>query len=162
MTDRYCLRCGSTKLQPGVIYDHFQVSREQLMVHWKSNSVFGGDAVLLHAIVCMSCGHTELVADLGIYAPSTRYECPHCKTVYAYYEKDEISPNVVRCQNCNKTFKIPAPKKCPLCGAVYLYSQEKIREGAITCQNCGNLFLIQDSTENDQLIDDIEAGLQEE
>jgi len=132
------------------------------MVYWKSDSIFGGDAVILNAIVCMSCGHTELVADLGIYAPSTRYECPQCKAVYAYYEEDEISPNVVKCQNCNKTFNIPTPRKCPLCEAVYRYSQEKIKEGAIICQNCGNLFLIQDSGESDQLIDDIEAGLKEE
>ncbi|KXH77182.1 MAG: hypothetical protein AM326_05575 [Candidatus Thorarchaeota archaeon SMTZ-45] len=61
-----------------------------------------------------------------------------------------------------KTFKIVPPQKCPSCGAAYLYSLEKIKKGTVICQNCGNLFLIQDPLDSDELIEDIEADLQEE
>jgi len=162
MNTRHCLRCGSTNLQAGIIYDYWQYGKTNLTFHWKPETPFGVDSLPLHAVLCKSCGHVELIANLDAFIPTTRRECPHCKAIYSYRQEYEISPNIVKCQNCHKTFKIYPPKKCPSCGAVYLYSTKKIKEGTTICQNCGKLFLIQDSNKSDELIDDIEEGLQKE
>jgi len=74
------------------------------MFRWKSESTLGTEAVLLNAILCISCGHTELIADLGVFTPGTRRKCPHCQAIYSYRKEDELSPRVVRCPNCNKEF----------------------------------------------------------
>jgi phage FluMu protein Com len=161
MNKRACLRCGSTDLQPGVIYDCWQYGKTQLAFEWNVGRHLGPDSVPLNAIICKSCGHTELIASMDAFIPSTRRECPYCKAIYSYREKDESAPNVVRCYNCNNEFEIYPPKKCPSCGAVYLYSKEMTKEGTVVCQNCGKLFLIQKSTESGDLIDEIAEDLLE-
>jgi predicted RNA-binding Zn-ribbon protein involved in translation (DUF1610 family) len=38
----------------------------------------------------------------------------------------------------------PRGSRCPICGAAYVYSKDKIRkDGSVICQNCGKLFPIE-------------------
>jgi uncharacterized Zn-finger protein len=157
---RRCLRCGGTDLIPGVIYDFMEYGKRGLTFEWTPDHVWNPSSVPLNAILCKSCGHTEFIANLDIFIPTTQRECPHCKRIYAYREDDEISPKTVKCPYCHNVFKIDPPIKCPLCGAVYLYSPEKIKEGTAICQNCGKLFLTSDAEESDILMDALEEDLE--
>ncbi|KXH77183.1 MAG: hypothetical protein AM326_05580 [Candidatus Thorarchaeota archaeon SMTZ-45] len=67
MNIRHCLRCGSTDLQAGVIYDYREYGKPQISFHWKPESILGMDSVSLHAILCKFCGHTELVANIDAF-----------------------------------------------------------------------------------------------
>lgn len=160
MDKRRCLRCGSTDLIPGVIYDSMEYGKRSLTFEWTPDKAWNTSSVPLNAILCKSCGNTELIANLDIFIPTTRRECPHCKRIYAYREEDEISLNTVRCPYCGSAFRIDPPIKCPSCGAVYLYGPEKIKEGTVICQNCGKLFLTTSKEESDTLMDDLEEDLE--
>ena len=156
MTSRHCLRCGSTDLLSGVIYERDEYGRNVLRFQWKPDSVWEPDSVKLNAIMCKSCGYTELIADLDVFIPKVERECPHCKKIYAYREEDKIGEDLVKCPYCEKKFKIHPPKKCPYCGAVYLYNKEMILEGTVVCQNCSKVFPIDESSKSEGVIDDIE------
>ncbi len=162
MKPSQCLRCGSTDLQYGVIYDYWEAGKSRMTFNWKRESALGPDYVPLEAILCKSCGHIELIADFEVFIPKTRRECPHCHALYSYRLDLEQSQNTVRCPNCNKEFIIYPPKKCPSCGAVYLYNQADVVEETIVCQNCGKSFLFHDSDESSELISDSEEDLIEE
>jgi len=106
VTIRTCLRCGSTELQNGFIYDYRQPVQVQMTFHWKPESTVESDSIPLFAILCKSCGHIELIANTEIFIPPTIRACPHCKATYSYRIKEELSPTIVRCANCGKEFKI--------------------------------------------------------
>jgi predicted Zn finger-like uncharacterized protein len=102
---RTCLRCGGTDLQKGVIYEYFQYGKELMEFYWRPESK-AEDSIPLYAILCKSCGHTELVADPDGFIKFTKLACPHCKAIYAYRINEELSPATVRCSNCNKEFEV--------------------------------------------------------
>jgi predicted Zn finger-like uncharacterized protein len=100
-----CLRCGSTDLQNGVIYEYFQFGKSLMEFQWKPESK-AEDSVPLFAILCKSCGHNELAVDPDVFIKLTKLACPHCKAIYSYRIKEDSSPNIVKCANCNKEFEI--------------------------------------------------------
>ncbi|MFW9957411.1 MAG: MJ0042-type zinc finger domain-containing protein [Candidatus Odinarchaeota archaeon] len=108
MKIRSCLRCGSTNLQKGVIYDYYYylTSKTPLTFNWLSDQKEEFESTPLEAILCKSCGHVELVVDADSLIEYTRLTCPHCKAIYSYRIKAEESPIKVRCANCNKEFKV--------------------------------------------------------
>ncbi len=101
--ERTCLRCGKTNLMLGVIYDYSHREKAPITFQSKSEVFYGGKPIVLNAILCKSCGHTELVADLSEVSSPKRYVCPHCKASYSYKVQDL---GVVKCYNCNKEFTI--------------------------------------------------------
>lgn len=103
MNPKSCLRCGSIDLQAGVIYDSEKFSKSPLMFRWKLESSFGTDMVLLDAILCKSCGHTELVVDIEVFLRPKK--CPSCGASYRY-SKEKIKEGTVACQNCGNLFLI--------------------------------------------------------
>lgn len=106
MTERTCLRCGKTNLILGVIYDYSYREKAPLTFQVKSEAFYGGKPITINAILCKSCGHTELVGDLSEIVPPKHRVCPHCKASYSYKEQDEALLGVVRCYNCSKEFAI--------------------------------------------------------
>ena len=101
MTNRSCLRCGKTDLKLGVIYDYYHNDKAPITFQAKSDVFYGGKPLKINAILCNSCGHTELVADLSEFTPHKRRVCPHCKAAYSYKEQ-----GIVVCHNCTKEFSI--------------------------------------------------------
>lgn len=99
-----CLRCGSTDLKLGIIYDYSYREKNPITFQSKSESFYGGKPITINAILCKSCGHTELVADLSEVRPPKRRKCPHCKAVYSYKEKEDVILGLVTCHNCGKEF----------------------------------------------------------
>jgi len=107
MKIRTCLRCGSTNLQKGVIYEYYYPSTKSPMTfNWISDQKDEFDSTPLEAILCKSCGHVELVVDSDSLIEYTRLTCPHCKAMYSYRIKTEEYPIKVRCSNCNKEFNV--------------------------------------------------------
>lgn len=158
MENTTCLRCGSTDIHLGFIPAY----RTPLYFQFYPEFYNIEDPVKIHAILCKSCGHIELVADPTSIIPTTKRECPHCKAVYEYRMENEKYPDVFSCQNCGKEFEVSPPKKCPHCGAVYLYSKETIKEGAVVCQNCKKKFPYDESQDEQDIFDAIEDDLKEE
>ena len=106
MTKRTCLRCESTDLTLGVIYDYFHQTKAPITFQAKSEVFYGGKPTAINAILCKSCGHTELVADLSEFMPPKRRVCPHCKASYSYQEQGDAVLGLVKCFNCNNEFEI--------------------------------------------------------
>jgi hypothetical protein len=90
----------------GVIYDYSYHDKAPLTFQSKSEAFYGGKPITMNAILCKSCGHTELVADLSEFMPSKRRVCPYCKAIYSYKEQDEVLLGIVKCYNCSKEFAI--------------------------------------------------------
>ncbi len=111
MSERTCLRCGKTDLKLGVIYDYSYREKAPITFQPKSEFFYGGKPITISAILCKSCGHTELVADLSEIKPPKRYVCPHCNASYTYKEQDEAILGIIRCYNCNKEFTIEPDKE---------------------------------------------------
>ena len=106
MAKRTCLRCGGTDLILGVIYDYALHDKSPLTFQPGTDTSFWRESITINAILCKSCGHTELVASPSAFLTAKRRTCPHCKAVYSYREQDEVILGVVRCHNCNKEFEI--------------------------------------------------------
>ncbi|TFH06646.1 MAG: hypothetical protein E4H14_10390 [Candidatus Thorarchaeota archaeon] len=103
----HCLRCQSTNLQEGTIYEYAQnYYVEPMRIHWKAKPNIMADSAPLSAIVCKACGHIELVIDPYIAQEPCQHQCPHCKAVYYYRIADEAIHYKVKCQNCGKEFQI--------------------------------------------------------
>ena len=88
----------------GVIYDYSYREKNPITFQSKSEAFYGGTPIAINAILCKSCGHTELVGDLSEVRPPKRSKCPHCKAVYSYKEQGEALLGVVTCFNCGKEF----------------------------------------------------------
>ena len=106
MTKGTCLRCGGTDLKLGVIYDYSIRDKNPLTFQSKSEAFYGGKPITTNAILCKSCGHIELVADLSDILPPKRRACPYCKAVYSYKEQEEALLGLVKCFNCGKEFSL--------------------------------------------------------
>lgn len=153
-----CLRCGNTDIHLGFI----PIYRSQLYFQFYPEMYSTEEPVRIHAILCKSCGHIELIGDPAAFIPTTKRECPHCKAMYAYRKENERYPNVFTCQNCGRKFEVIPPKKCPHCGAVYIYSKDTIIEGSVVCQNCKKEFPYEESQDERDIFDAIEEDLGEE
>ncbi|TFG99435.1 hypothetical protein E4H12_02785 [Candidatus Thorarchaeota archaeon] len=107
MKIEYCLRCNSTKLEEGVIYEYTpQHFVEPIRVHWKVALHIRADSAPIKAIVCKSCGHIELVIHDYAKIDPHQYQCPHCRATYYYHLDAESDTHSVKCQNCGKKFEI--------------------------------------------------------
>ena len=104
---KYCIRCKGERIEAGEIYEYDSTINKDLMhFHWKNRL----DSVPVNSVICMDCGHIELIGNLGSIALGGPSKCPHCNAVFSYSE-DQIIEGSVRCQNCNKEFSVvkPAP-----------------------------------------------------
>jgi len=106
VTKGICLRCRSTDLKLGVIYDYSHNEKAPLTFQSKSEAFYGGKPITTNAILCKACGHIELVADLSEVLPPKRRACPYCKAVYSYKEREEALLGMVKCYNCGKEFAL--------------------------------------------------------
>ena len=102
---KYCIRCKGENLEAGEIYEYDSTIIKDLMhFHWKSGSN-RLDSVPVNSVICMDCGHIELVGNLSNIALGGPSKCPHCSAVFSYSES-QITESMVQCQNCNKEFSI--------------------------------------------------------
>jgi predicted Zn finger-like uncharacterized protein len=54
--------------------------------------------------------------------------------------------SIIVFQSGKPTRSEPRGRKCPHCGAIYVYSEERIdADGSVRCQNCDRAFLISNS-----------------
>ena len=111
MKIEYCLRCNSTKLEMGVIYEYSQYKIEPMRVHWKVAPHLRADSAPVAVIICKSCGHIELVLHDYANIDSRQHRCPHCRAVYYYHLDAEYETHSLKCQNCGKSFQIEDSRK---------------------------------------------------
>ena len=105
-----CLRCGSSKLEEGRIFQYYQRHpAEPMRVHWKIAPHIRAQSAPLAVIICKSCGHVELAIESHAFIDLTRYQCPHCKAIYYYRLDPEDDLHIVECQNCGEDFEVEEP-----------------------------------------------------
>ena len=112
MKIKHCLRCNSTKLEKGVIYNYgTRHYLEPIAVHWKVAPHLRADSAPIAAIICKSCGHIELLIQEYANIDPRQYQCPHCKAIYYYHLDWDDDPYSLICQNCDKSFQIETSSK---------------------------------------------------
>ena len=110
----HCLRCNSSKLEKGIIFDyayHRGRGSEPMKVHWKIAPHIRGESAPIEAIVCKTCGHIELMIQNYSFIDPHQYQCPHCRAIYYYRLDAEDNEYIVECQNCGENFEVEDPRE---------------------------------------------------
>jgi transcription elongation factor Elf1 len=91
-------------IRTGDIYEYYAGQSSLMYFNWKTKSN-RSKYVTVSSVLCMDCGHIELIGDLDIVLFGAPIQCPHCNAVYAYGKKEK-SKGSVECQNCAKEFSV--------------------------------------------------------